>query len=71
VGGQRAAALGAQANEAVFMALMKPGDTFMGMRLAEGGHLSHGMALKMSGKWFNAVSYGLDVKEAIDGGAWR
>ena len=41
---------GAQANEAVFMAFMKPGDTFMGMNLAEGGHLSHGMALNMSGK---------------------
>ena len=57
---------GAQANEAVFMALMKPGDTFMGMNLAEGGHLSHGMALNMSGKWFNVVSYGLDEREEID-----
>ena len=57
---------GAQANEAVFMALMKPGDTFMGMNLAEGGHLSHGMALNMSGKWFNVVSYGLNEKEEID-----
>ncbi len=57
---------GAQANEAVFMAFMKPGDTFMGMNLAEGGHLSHGMALNMSGKWFNVVSYGLDEKEEID-----
>ena len=57
---------GAQANEAVFMALMKPGDTFMGMSLAEGGHLSHGMALNMSGKWFNVVSYGLDEREEID-----
>ncbi|MFM9433489.1 glycine hydroxymethyltransferase [Janthinobacterium sp. CG_23.3] len=57
---------GAQANEAVFMAFMKPGDTFMGMNLAEGGHLSHGMALNMSGKWFNAVSYGLNDKEEID-----
>jgi glycine hydroxymethyltransferase len=57
---------GAQANEAVFMATMKPGDTFMGMSLAEGGHLSHGMALNMSGKWFNVVSYGLNEKEEID-----
>src|SRR4051794_22194022 len=57
---------GAQANEAVFMALMKPGDTFMGMNLAEGGHLSHGMALNMSGKWFNVVSYGLNEREEID-----
>ena len=57
---------GAQANEAVFMAFMKPGDTFMGMNLAEGGHLSHGMALNMSGKWFNVVSYGLNETEEID-----
>ena len=57
---------GAQANEAVFMATMKPGDTFMGMSLAEGGHLSHGMALNMSGKWFNVVSYGLNDQEEID-----
>ena len=57
---------GAQANEAVFMAFMKPGDTFMGMNLAEGGHLSHGMALNMSGKWFNVVSYGLNDREEID-----
>jgi glycine hydroxymethyltransferase len=57
---------GAQANEAVFMAFMKPGDTFMGMNLAEGGHLSHGMALNMSGKWFNVVPYGLNAQEEID-----
>ena len=57
---------GAQANEAVFLATMMPGDTFMGMSLAEGGHLSHGMALNMSGKWFNVVSYGLNDKEEID-----
>ncbi len=57
---------GAQANEAVFLAFLKPGDTIMGMSLAEGGHLTHGMALNMSGKWFNVVSYGLDESEAID-----
>jgi glycine hydroxymethyltransferase len=57
---------GAQANEAVFMAVLKPGDTIMGMNLAEGGHLTHGMPLNMSGKWFNVVSYGLDEREAID-----
>ena len=57
---------GAQANQAVFMAFLKPGDTFMGMNLAEGGHLSHGMALNMSGKWFSLVSYGLNDKEEID-----
>ncbi|HSH90157.1 MAG TPA: serine hydroxymethyltransferase [Ramlibacter sp.] len=57
---------GAQANEAVFLAFLKPGDTIMGMSLAEGGHLTHGMALNMSGKWFNVVSYGLDDKEEID-----
>ena len=57
---------GSQANQAVLMAFAKPGDTIMGMSLAEGGHLTHGMALNMSGKWFNVVSYGLDEKEEID-----
>ena len=57
---------GSQANQAVLMAFAKPGDTIMGMSLAEGGHLTHGMPLNMSGKWFNVVSYGLDAKEDID-----
>jgi glycine hydroxymethyltransferase len=57
---------GASANQAVFLAFLKPGDTIMGMSLAEGGHLTHGMPLNMSGKWFNVVSYGLDKNEAID-----
>ncbi len=57
---------GAQANMAVFFAFLTPGDTVMGMSLAEGGHLSHGMKLNMSGKWFNVVSYGLNEAEAID-----
>ena len=57
---------GSQANQAVLMAFAKPGDTIMGMSLAEGGHLTHGMPLNMSGKWFNVVSYGLNDKEAID-----
>ncbi len=57
---------GSQANQAVLMAFCKPGDTLMGMSLAEGGHLTHGMALNMSGKWFNVVAYGLDAKEEID-----
>jgi len=57
---------GAQANEAVFLAFLKPGDTIMGMSLAEGGHLTHGMPLNISGKWFNVVSYGLDANEVID-----
>jgi len=57
---------GASANEAVFLAFLKPGDTIMGMSLAEGGHLTHGMALNMSGKWFNVVPYGLNAKEEID-----
>jgi glycine hydroxymethyltransferase len=57
---------GSQANQAVLMAFAKPGDTIMGMSLAEGGHLTHGMALNMSGKWFNVVAYGLNAKEEID-----
>ncbi len=57
---------GSQANQAIFLAMLKPGDTVMGMSLAEGGHLTHGMSLNMSGKWFNIVSYGLNEKEEID-----
>ncbi|MCH8619693.1 serine hydroxymethyltransferase [Undibacterium sp. TS12] len=57
---------GSQANQGVFFALLSPGDTIMGMSLAEGGHLTHGMPLNMSGKWFNVVSYGLNAQEDID-----
>jgi glycine hydroxymethyltransferase len=57
---------GSQANQAVFFGLLQPGDTIMGMSLAEGGHLTHGMSLNMSGKWFKVVSYGLDANEDID-----
>ncbi len=57
---------GSQANQAVFMAFLQPGDTIMGMSLAEGGHLTHGMKLNMSGKWFNVVAYGLNEREEID-----
>jgi glycine hydroxymethyltransferase len=62
---------GAQANQAVFLALLTPGDTIMGMSLAEGGHLTHGMALNLSGKWFKVVSYGLNDREEIDYEALR
>lgn len=57
---------GSQANQGVFFALLQPGDTIMGMSLAEGGHLTHGMPLNMSGKWFKVVSYGLNAQEDID-----
>ena len=57
---------GSQANQGVFFGLLNPGDTIMGMSLAEGGHLTHGMPLNMSGKWFKVVSYGLDAQEVID-----
>ncbi len=57
---------GSQANQAVLMAFAKPGDTIMGMSLAEGGHLTHGMPLNLSGKWFDVVSYGLNDAEEID-----
>jgi glycine hydroxymethyltransferase len=51
---------GAQANAAVFLAVLKPGDTILGMRLSDGGHLTHGAKVNISGKYYNAVSYGLD-----------
>ena len=58
---------GAQANGAVFLALLKPGDTFMGMRLNSGGHITHGLKIAMSGKWFNAIGYDVDKdSELID-----
>ncbi len=58
---------GAQANGAVFLALLKPGDTFMGMSLNSGGHLTHGLKISMSGKWFNAIGYDVDKEsELID-----
>ncbi len=52
---------GSQANQAVFLSVLKPGDTFMGLDLAAGGHLTHGSSVNMSGKWFNVVSYGVCV----------
>src|SRR5579872_3839744 len=51
---------GSQANQGVFMALMAPGDTFMGLDLAAGGHLTHGSPVNMSGRWFRPVAYGVD-----------
>ena len=58
---------GAQANGAVFLALLKPGDTFMGMSLNSGGHITHGLKIAMSGKWFNAIGYDVDKdSELID-----
>ncbi|UDG82973.1 serine hydroxymethyltransferase [Candidatus Vallotia lariciata] len=57
---------GSQANQGVFFALLKPGDTIMGMSLAHGGHLTHGSPVNLSGQWFNAISYGLNKNEDID-----
>jgi glycine hydroxymethyltransferase len=56
---------GSQANQAVFLALLKPGDVFMGLDLAAGGHLTHGSPVNMSGKWFKCVSYGMDEVAAL------
>ncbi len=55
---------GAQANQAVFMAMLQPGDTVMGMSLAAGGHLTHGAPPNQSGKWFNAIQYGVRLQDA-------
>jgi glycine hydroxymethyltransferase len=52
---------GSQANQAAFMATLQPGDTFLGMSLAEGGHLTHGSPVNQSGKWFKVLSYGLNA----------
>ncbi len=57
---------GSQANQAAFLATLKPGDTVLGMSLAMGGHLTHGSPVNMSGKWFHVVSYGLNAQEEID-----
>ena len=56
---------GSQANQAVFLALLKPGDTIMGMSLAAGGHLTHGAPPNESGKWFNAIQYGVKKEDAL------
>ncbi len=56
---------GAQANEAVFLALLQPGDTFMGLSMASGGHLTHGASVSMSGKWFKAVPYGVRAEDGL------
>ncbi len=57
---------GSQANQGVYMAVLKPGDTVLGMSLAEGGHLTHGSPVNASGKLYNFVSYGLDENEELD-----
>ena len=56
---------GSQANQAVFMATMTPGDTFMGMNLDHGGHLTHGKSINQSGKWFNPVAYGVRMQDHL------
>src|SRR5215469_3752199 len=55
---------GSQANQSVLLALLKPGDTIMGMSLAAGGHLTHGAPPNLSGKWFHAISYGVRAEDA-------
>jgi len=57
---------GSQANQAVYVAALKPGDTILGMSLAHGGHLTHGSPVNLSGKLYNVVSYGLNAQEEID-----
>jgi glycine hydroxymethyltransferase len=57
---------GSQANQAVYFAMLKPGDTILGMSLAHGGHLTHGASVNLSGKLFNAITYGLDANEVLD-----
>ena len=65
---------GSQANQAVYFAVLKPGDTVLGMSLAHGGHLTHGSPVNLSGKLYHFVSYGLNAREEIDydrPSAWR
>ncbi|MGA7594138.1 MAG: serine hydroxymethyltransferase [Gallionella sp.] len=57
---------GSQANQAVYLSVLKPGDTILGMSLAHGGHLTHGAAVNISGKLYHAVQYGLNANEGID-----
>ncbi|EMT0347060.1 serine hydroxymethyltransferase [Neisseria gonorrhoeae] len=57
---------GSQANQAVYASVLKPGDTILGMSLAHGGHLTHGASVNISGKLYNAVTYGLDENEVLD-----
>ncbi len=57
---------GSQANQAVYMAVLKPGDTILGMSLVHGGHLTHGASVNLSGKLYHAITYGLNEKEEID-----
>src|SRR3954449_2053485 len=56
---------GSQANQAVFMVTMSPGDTFMGMNLDHGGHLTHGKSINQSGKWFHPVAYGVRAQDHL------